>query len=446
MKKIGTIVLVLTILLMGGCSSSSGSDKTSKENNEKVKLEVMMFEGGFGSEWVKDSAKAYMEKNKNVEIEVISSPDIHQQLQTRFLSKDVPDIINPGPSFDIQGVINDGMIAPLDDYLQEKAYGSDEKWIDTFEPGQFNLQKDGKTYGIPTIFSSGYVWWYDEKLFEDNGWQLPKTQDDLYKLRDEAAKKDIAVFAVPGKYPGYYFYGIFLPLVERIGGKQALLDAFNLKEGAWKSDSFIQAAKESQRMVKEGLFMDGTFGLSHTEAQTLFFQRKALFVMAGTWLEGEMKDVIPKDFKLRALNQPGYPGGKGEQLAPVSTGWGGAWYIPEGSKNKDEAVEFLKFLSSKEEVKKMVRTKGLASVVKGTEEAIQSEPLKSALKLMQEAKGTYAPTAINDSYPEMAGNIINVYQSLMLGEITPEEFAEKAEKFAEQTRNDKNIEKVEFSW
>lgn len=64
MKKIGTIVLVLTILLMGGCSSSSGSDKTSKENNEKVKLEVMMFEGGFGSEWVKDSAKAYMEKIK----------------------------------------------------------------------------------------------------------------------------------------------------------------------------------------------------------------------------------------------------------------------------------------------------------------------------------------------------------------------------------------------
>ena len=66
--------------------------------------------------------------------------------------------------------------------------------------------------------------------------------------------------------------------------------------------------------------------------------------------------------------------------------------------------------------------------------------------MLQDAKGSYAPTAINDSYPELIGNIMNVYQSLVLGEITPEEFAEQAEKFAEQTRNDSNIEKVEFSW
>ena len=330
--------------------------------------------------------------------------------------------------------------------MQGNAFDSDEKWIDTFEAGQFNLQKEGKTYGIPTIFSPGYIWWYDEKLFEDNGWELPKTQEDLYELKEKADKEGIAVFAVPGKHPGYYFYGSFMPLVERIGGKQPILDAFNLKEGAWQSDAFIEAAKETQRMVNEGLFLEGTFGLSHTEAQTLFFQRKALFVTAGSWLEGEMADVIPEDFKLRAINQPAVSSGSGEQLAPVSTGWGGAWYVPSGSKNKEETVKFLKFLSSKEEVKKMVKSKGLASVVKGTDEAIESEALKSALKVLQDANGSYAPTAINDSYPELIGNIMNVYQSLVLGEITPEEFAEQAEKFAEQTRNDSNIEKVEFSW
>ena len=174
-------------------------------------------------------------------------------------------------------------------------------------------------------------------------------------LKEKADKEGIAVFAVPGKHPGYYFYGSFMPLVERIGGKQAILDAFNLKEGAWQSDAFIEAAKETQKMVNEGIFLEGTFGLSHTEAQTLFFQRKALFVTAGSWLEGEMADVIPEDFKLRAINQPAVSTGSGEQLAPVSTGWGGAWYVPSGAKNKDETVKFLKFLSSKEEVEKMVK-------------------------------------------------------------------------------------------
>ncbi|MFK4997027.1 hypothetical protein ACI2OX_03960 [Bacillus sp. N9] len=94
----------------------------------------------------------------------------------------------------------------------------------------------------------------------------------------------------------------------------------------------------------------------------------------------------------------------------------------------------------------MVKMKGLASVVKGTDEAIESEALKSALKVLQDAEGSYAPTAINDSYPEMAGNIMNVYQSLVLEEISPEEFADQLEKFAEQTRKDSSIEKAEFSW
>ncbi|HWO74451.1 MAG TPA: extracellular solute-binding protein [Bacillus sp. (in: firmicutes)] len=442
MKKL--LVLLSSIFLITGCSSN-GNDN-DQDSAGKVEIEVMMFEGGFGSEWVKESAKSFMELNDHVEIKVTSSPDIHTQLQTRFLSEDVPDLVNPGPSFDIQGVINEGMIEPLDDYLQENAYDSDQKWLDTFETEQFNLKKEGKIYGLPTIFSPGYIWWYDEKLFEENGWELPETQDDLYTLKEQAERQGISVFAVPGLHPGYYWNGIYLPLVERIGGKQVILDAFNLKEGAWEHEAFVEAAKESQRMVEEGLFLEGTFGLSHTEAQTLFFQRKALFVMAGSWLEGEMKDVIPDDFKLRAFNQPSYPGGNGEQLAPVSTGWGGAWYIPSGSQNKEETVEFLKFLSSEQEVEKMVKMKGLASVVKGTDDAIGSEALKSALNVLSGAEGSYAPTALNDSYPEMTNNLINIYQSLMLGEITPEEFVKQAEEYAEQTRNDSNIEKVEISW
>ncbi len=443
---------VLFILFLIGCNSNDNTESDSSESNdtddsestEKVEIEVMMFEGGFGSEWVKESAEAYMELHDNVEVKVVASPDIHTQLQTKFLSKDVPDLVNPGPSFDIQGVINEGMIEPLDDALAESAYESEETWLDTFEQGQFNLKKNGVTYGIPTIFSPGYIWWYDQKLFDDNGWNLPQTQADLYALKDEAAKQNIPLFAVPGMHPGYYFYGMYMPLVERIGGNDAILDAFNLKEGAWESEAFLAAAEESQKMLNEGLFLDGTFGLSHTEAQTLFFQRKALFVMAGSWLEGEMQDVIPEDFELRAWNQPAVEGGDGEQLAPISTGWGGAWYVPSDGKNKEAAIEFLKYLSSEKEVEKMVASKGLASVVKNTDDAIESEALKSALEVLQNAGGSYAPTAINDSYPELIGNIINVYQSLMLGEITPEEFVSQAEQFATQIREDDNVEKVTF--
>lgn len=456
MKKLLILMMAVTLVL-AGCSSGSNNGSSgdsnaggsaspdSKPSGDKVTIEVMMFEGGFGSEWVKNSAKQYMDENPNVTIEIQASPDIHQQLQPRFLSGDVPDLFNPGPSFDIMGLVDSGNVLELDEYLNEKAYNSDEKWLDTFQQGQFNLKKNGHYVGIPTIFSSGYVWWYDQKLFEDNGWELPETWDDLYELKKSAEEKGIAVFAFPGKYPAYSFYGYYMPLVQRIGGKQAILDAFNLKEGAWNSEAFVKAAEEASKMVKEGLFMEGSAALSHTEAQTLFFQRKALFATAGTWLEGEMKDVIPDDFVLRAMNHPAWnPGGPEQNLAPVSTGWGGAWYISKKSDNHEETVKFLKFLSSKEQVAEMVKTRGLASIVQGTDEAIQSESLKSALNAMAGAEDSYAPTAINDAYPELINNIVNQYQALLLGESTPEQFAEYAEKKAAEVRADSSVEKVTF--
>ena len=98
------------VLIISGCSSEDKGNSADKNKGEKVSIEVMMFEGGFGSEWVKESAQQYMDENENVEVKVSASPDIHQQLQTRFLSGEVPDLINPGPSFDIQGVIKEGMI------------------------------------------------------------------------------------------------------------------------------------------------------------------------------------------------------------------------------------------------------------------------------------------------------------------------------------------------
>lgn len=429
----------------GGTGSSTESGSGGKKADEKVKLEVMMFEGGFGSEWVKKSAESYMNEHPNVTVEIKASPDIHQQLQPRFLAGDVPDLFNPGPSFDIKGLVDSGQILELDEHLNGKAYNSEDKWLDTFEQGQFNLKKNDKFVGVPTIFSSGYTWWYDEKLFKDNGWELPKTWEDLKTLKEEAGKKDIAVFAFPGKFPGYSFYGFYMPLVQRIGGKQAMLDAYNLKEGAWKSEAFTKAAEEVVNMVNDGMFIEGSMALSHTEAQTMFFQRKALFATAGTWLEGEMKDVIPDDFMLRTMNQPAWdPNGQEQDFAAISTGWGGAWYVPAQTKNQDAAIDFLKYLSSKDQVKEMVKTRGLPSLVKGTDEAIESDALRSALGVMQNSSGTYAPTGINDVYPELINNITNQYHALLLGEVTPEQFADYAEKKAAEVRSDSSIEKAEF--
>ena len=413
-----------------------------------VEITVMMFEGGYGSDWVVRSAEAFVKENPNIKINVIASPDIHRQLQPRFLSGNAPDIINPGPNFDILSLIGAGEVAALNQYLDTPSYRGTEKWVDVFTPAQFALQLEGNYYGIPVLFSAGYIWWYDAKLFRDNGWEAPRNWSELYELKEKAGQKGISVFALAGKVPAYTYYGTYLPLVERMGGIQAIEDGFNLVPGAWKSEPYLNAAKELVRMGEEGLFMPKTMGLSHIEAQTQFFQRNALFAMAGTWLEGEMQDVIPADFELTALNQPAWEGGPIEDqlYVPISEGWAGAFYVSESSKNKDAAVAFLKYLTDKESIYRMME-RGLASTIVGTEDAIESAALRTALAEMDRAAGkSYIPTGMNPVYPEFNTNVINKFQALLLGQVTPEEFVEYAEQKAEELRKDDSIVKQEFSY
>lgn len=428
MKK-SLLVLLTFLLVLTACGS-----KTSNKD-EKVKLEVAVFEGGFGSEWVKEVAKEYMELNENVEIDIQASPDIHQQLQPKFLSGDVPDLMNPGPSFDIMGVIDNGDVISMNKYMETNAYDSEEKWIDTFEPSQFDLKKGDDIFGVPIVSATGYIWWYNQNLFEELGIDIPKHWDDMEALNKVAKENNISVFSVPGKYPGYAFYGIYLPLVQRIGGTKALESAYNLEEGSWNSDAFLKAAQQIEYMREEGYFSEGSSSFSHMEAQTQLFQNETLFVTAGTWLEGEMQDIIPDDFKLRSVNIPVWnDANEDKDAVPISSGWAGAWYIPTKSKNHDETVEFLKFLSSKEQVKKMVDSRGLGSVVKGTNEAIKSEALRSATEMMSETSHSFYPTSINDTQPELINNITNKFQSLMLGEVSAEEFVNYAETKAQELK------------
>jgi N-acetylglucosamine transport system substrate-binding protein len=134
----------------------------------------------------------------------------------------------------------------------------------------------------------------------------------------------------------------------------------------------------------------------------------------------------------------------------ATDGTGDAFFIPSRASLiivADEAIDFLKFLSSLEEMSEMVSSRGLPSTIKGTDEAIKSDTLKTALNVIDEAEGlTYIPTAINDSYPEFTINITNQIQALLLGEVSPEEFTDYAEEQAETLRNDDSIEKVEYKF
>src|SRR5699024_5445535 len=112
---------------------------------------------------------------------------------------------------------------------------------------------------------SMYGIWYNRALMEEQGWEYPKTWDDMLALcqtiQDET---DMAAWTYQGQYP-YYIRTVFDQLVYKSAGWDAILKIDNLAEDAWTQDISIQAMTELQRLYTEGYIMEGTEALSHTE-------------------------------------------------------------------------------------------------------------------------------------------------------------------------------------
>lgn len=132
-----------------------------------------------------------MEENPNVTIEVEALDE--EAYKTKFKAyfmEGMPDVVSiwEQPAF-LDEVLDAGVLAELnqEDY---KDYGFISGSLDGF-------MKDGKLYGLPRNTDvAGF--YYNQKMFEDNGWEVPTTYDELLTLAGEIKDKDIVPLAMDG--------------------------------------------------------------------------------------------------------------------------------------------------------------------------------------------------------------------------------------------------------
>lgn len=120
------------------------------------------------------------EDQTGIQVEVESTRDISQVLNTRLQGGNPPDVAglpNPG---EMQRLARDGSLKTLDDVLDMNAMAN------VYDKGFLDLtQVDGKTYGIFTKAAVKSLVWYNPKAFEAAGLQVPKTWDELDALEQK---------------------------------------------------------------------------------------------------------------------------------------------------------------------------------------------------------------------------------------------------------------------
>ncbi len=448
-----SLIASLTLILATGCGSGGGTpaagsgpgkseaaamEAPTGEGKITGKLEIVAFKGGYGTDFYEQAAKEFAAKNPGLQATVEGDPHVWEKLRPRMVSGDTPDIMFPGWDMDQWGLVQDGQLMALDQALDSPSFDKRGTWRSTFDPNVLKLcQKDGKTYMLP-LYVMVYGWWYDPAVFAKHGWTPPKSYDELLTLCDKIKAAGIAPLTFQGQYPYYMIEGMLLPWACSIGGLDAVKAAQNLEPGAWKSPAMLQAATMIAELRDKGDFLDGSVGMSHTESQTQFLNGKAAMIPCGSWLESEMKNVMPAGVTVRFFNCPVVTGGKGDPTAALI----GIepWMVPTKAKNPNAAIGFYKYMTSLDKAKQFVEEKGTLMSIVGSDQAKLPETLVAPAEVVKSAKTVWA-VQYRQWYKAMQKDIEGAMTSLLNKELTPEQFCDRCEAAAEKTRNDDSIAK-----
>jgi len=355
--------------LLAGCS---GGDNDT--DSGKTTLKVAALEGGYGRDMYTEVIAAYQASHPGVDVQLQISKSIEDEISPNMKAGKFPDVM----------VLGQGRKAALTETLiKDKALEDLTGLLDQTVPGEQTTVKakltdgiignlntnpygDGKTYLMPMYYAPTGLF-YNKGLFAKQGWQVPATWDEMFKLGDAAKARGIALFTYP---TAGYLDSYFFALLADIGGEQFYTDVMTYKQGVWQTPQARQALDLTTRLLSYAA--PTTVGYANeqdfTKNQQSILDNKALFMPNGTWIVGEMKDAPRADgFQWGLTPLPAVTAGAKRYLTTsVESVW-----IPSGAANKDAAKDFVAYLYSDEATKIFAKSsaiqpvKGIAATLSG---------------------------------------------------------------------------------
>lgn len=284
-----------------------------------------------------------------IEVELTLEKNLEEVIGPSMQGGDYPDVIlcatGRGPGLTEQ-FIKDRLIADISDVLDMTIPGESATVSGKVMPTMLGTNatvpyNDGKTYLAPMFYAPCGLF-YNAGLFQEKGWEVPKTWDEMWALGDKAKAEDIYLFTYPTTG---YFDAFLYALMYSVGGSDFFNKATSYAEGVWDSAEaqqcfdIIAKLAEYTNPVTPAQANETDF----SQNQQLILDNKALFCPNGTWLPGEMADAPRAD---------GFSWGM-TALPAVSSGGNGASYafleqiwIPSGSENVSAAKQFIAFMYS----------------------------------------------------------------------------------------------------
>ncbi|WP_209123620.1 ABC transporter substrate-binding protein [Alkalihalobacillus sp. BA299] len=432
-------LMVLFLLIIGACSDTTNSDSSTDSNSssntdsgeatetqETVTLNFFhRWPNDPHNQYFKDVVAEFEKENPHIKIETEAVLNDSYKDKVRVLlgtSTNIPDVYFSWSGEFGHNFVRAGKALDLTPYLEE-----DTEWKNSFvetQLGPFSL--DEKQYGAPWAMG-GKAFFYNKDIFAELGLEVPKTWDEFITVLDKISATDYTPIAFGNKAPWAVSHYIGTLNQKLVDHEQRMTD-YEAATGEFTDPGYVEAMEKLNELSP--YFNDSPNSLEHQFAREMFINGQA----AMAYLEmGETRLVEPEaDFKLGFFDFPTLDNEQGE--AGYISGGPEGFMVSATTEHPEEAVAFVKFLTSKEMGEKLLSDVGLFSAIKGAvNESNSTELQREAVDVILNAKGIalWLDTDINIS-------VVDAYlsgaQLMLTGDKTPQDVINDVQKVAESIK------------
>lgn len=376
----------------GGGTTGGGSGGTKSATNpfgikESSSIEAVIFNGGYGYDYVTYASKIVDKKWKTTS-KVTPQTNIAQSLQPRFVGGNPPDLIDNSGANQIGFNTILTSLETLDDVFDSNNYEG-TKIADTLYPGVKTPGTFSNKFVAMNYVMTVYAIWYSASLFEENSWTPPKTWDEALDLGAKAKAKGKYLF-VWGKEAATYYLTMALDSAIKEGGLDVMNAVNNLEPKAWSQQPIQDVFTALEKIVKAGYFVPGGAGTQFTAAQAKWSNdQQAILYPSGGWIENEMKNATKAGFKMTGAPEPTVTSGSKLPYEALRAAAGEPYIVPSKGKNVAGGKEIMRAMLSKDAATNFSKEKLAPTIVKGLVPAdgFGSTALVSQTKML-DAAGT----------------------------------------------------------
>jgi ABC-type glycerol-3-phosphate transport system substrate-binding protein len=290
--------------------------------------------------------------------------------------------------------------------LQQDTYTEGNEW--NVKPG---------IYGVP-IDVNVMVLYYNKDLFAKAGLDPenpPKTWDEFIAAGVKLREAGIQPF-VSGFGEGWLI-GVFAASYEwNLLGREGVIDTIRGKV-KFTDPAWITIFDLFEEMRKKNLYASGIATMLNKDAERVFATGQAAIALNGSWGVNVYHSMNP-NLNYGIMMPPKLKDAKYPML--ISGGEGSSLHINQTSPNKDKAVEFLKWLTAKDQQALLAKETRNIPANKDAGEDL-SPILKEFTKHIDD---TFEPLPVTENW--QVTNALNIgLQAIIIGEKKPETIGEE---------------------